>query len=169
MMRHTLGFYGHELVSEHHGVTEDGIFSYNSKVNFGQITDGSSNTLMIGERNSKDLEYPAFGNYRGWAWANRASARDNLVGVLEPINYKLPAGVGPNPSFFWTDKKFNSFSSAHPAGANFAMGDGSVQFLTLTGVGAQLELLQNLAVINDGMAYVALHVGKRDLSKTPAK
>ncbi len=28
---------------------------------------------------------------------------------------------------------------------------------------------RTIAVINDGMAYVALHVGKRDLSKTPAK
>ncbi|MFT7632357.1 MAG: prepilin-type N-terminal cleavage/methylation domain-containing protein [Mariniblastus sp.] len=132
------------------GVTEDGMFSYNSKTTFGKISDGSSNTLLIGERNSKDPEYEAFANFRGWAWANRSAARDCIVGVLEPINYMLPEGVGPNPSFAWTDKKFNSFGSGHPGGANFAMADGSIHMLTLSGVGSQLELLQNLAVINDG-------------------
>ncbi len=132
------------------GVTEDGMFSYNSSTTFGSMTDGSSNTLMIGERNSTDPEWIKFKDYRGWAWANRSAARDCIVGVLEPINYQLPLGVGPNPSFSWTDKKFNSFSSGHPGGANFAMGDGSVQFLTLVGTGSQLALLQNLAVTNDG-------------------
>ena len=73
-----------------------------------------------------------------------------MAGVIEPINYKLPVGSGPNPSYSMTDKKFNSFSSGHPGGANFVMADGSVQFVTLTGT-ADLVTLQSLAVRNDGI------------------
>jgi prepilin-type processing-associated H-X9-DG protein len=122
---------------------------YNSSVGFGDISDGSSNTFLIGERYSRDDEYPRFNTFRGWAWSSSASARDCIVGMLEPINYELPEGVGPNPSFAWTDKKFNSFSSAHPGGANFAIADGSVQFMTLTSSGS-MTLLENLAIRNDG-------------------
>jgi prepilin-type processing-associated H-X9-DG protein len=127
----------------------DGMLFYNSKVTFGQITDGSSNTFLLGERNSNDPGYPDFGNFRGWAWSSSFSARDCIVGMMEPINFKIPPDVAPITSsdFFWTDKKFNSFSSAHPGGANFAICDGSVQFMSEdTG----LEVLENLAIRNDG-------------------
>ncbi len=133
----------------HRNATFDGVFFYNSKTSFASITDGSTNTLMIGERYSKDIEWERLESYRGWAWSNFNSVRDCLAGTLEPINYKFPEGSGPNPSFALTDKKFSSFSSAHPGGANFAMCDGSVQFLTMTST-ASLPQLQDLAVIDDG-------------------
>ncbi len=134
----------------YYSVTYDGVMHYNSKTTFGMITDGSSNTLLVGERYSKDAEWQSFKNYRGWAWSNRTAARDCMSGVIEPINYKLPVGSGPRPSYALTDKKFNSFSSGHPGGANFVMADGSVQFVTLTGT-ADLVTLQSLAVRNDGI------------------
>jgi prepilin-type N-terminal cleavage/methylation domain-containing protein/prepilin-type processing-associated H-X9-DG protein len=131
------------------GVSGDGILTANSSVTFGQISDGSSNTLLIGERYSFDPEWPDFTNRRGWAWSSALSLQDCLSGVLEPINYQLPPGVGPNPSFSLTDRKLNSFSSGHQGGANFAAADGSTHFLTNTG-SADLEVLEFLAVINDG-------------------
>lgn len=130
-------------------LTHDGILFYNSKVTFGEISDGSTNTFLLGERYSEDPEYPAFGNFRGWAWSNDNSARDCIVGMLEPINFMLPEGTGPNPNFDETDQKFNSFSSGHPGGANFAMGDGSVHFVNGSS-NSDLTLLQALAVRNDG-------------------
>jgi len=130
-------------------ISFDGVLHYNSKTTFAMISDGSSNTLLIGERYSKDREWEDFKNYRGWAWSNRTAARDCLSGMIEPINYTLPEGSGPSPGFSLQDKKFNSFSSAHPGGANFAMADGSVQFVTLTGA-ADLEVLQSLAIRDDG-------------------
>ena len=133
----------------HATATYDGVFYYNSKNTFSSITDGSSNTIFIGERYSLDPEYPALKNYRGWAWANVNAPRNYLAGALEPINYQLPAGSGPNPSYALTDKKFSSFSSAHPGGCNMSMGDGSVRFLTLTTTG-DLPTLQDLAIRNDG-------------------
>jgi prepilin-type N-terminal cleavage/methylation domain-containing protein len=129
--------------------TFDGMLYYNSQRKFSDIRDGSSNVLLIGERYSFDPEYPAFPTFRGWAWNNFNSPRDNIAGTAAPINYMLPAGSGPNPSFALTDLKFSSFSSAHSGGANFAIADGSTQFLSLTST-ADLPRLQNLARIADG-------------------
>ena len=129
--------------------TFDGVFFYNSKNTFATISDGSSNTIAFGERFSNDQEYPKFADYRGWAWANFSAVRDCLGGTLEPVNYKLPPGSGPTPSYSLTDRKFSSFSSGHPGGANFAYCDGSVHFNTMTSTGS-LSTLQDLAIINDG-------------------
>ena len=133
----------------HATATFDGVFYYNSKIGFNNITDGSSNTMMLGERYSFDREWEGFSEYRGWAWANFNAPRDFLAGALQPINYKLPEGSGPNPSWTLKDYKLSSFSSGHPGGANIAMCDGSVQFMNLTTT-ADLPMLQDLAVIDDG-------------------
>jgi len=105
--------------------------------------------LLVGERYSFDAEWPDFTNRRGWAWSNALSLQDCLSGVLEPINYELPEGVGPDPAFEFTDRKLNSFSSGHPGGANFSAADGSTHFLTNTGTSG-LEVLEFLVIINDG-------------------
>jgi prepilin-type processing-associated H-X9-DG protein len=133
----------------HAGATFDGVFYYNSKTTFASISDGSSNTLMLGERYARDPEWDALESYRGWAWANFNAPRDFLGGTLEPINYMFPVGSGPNPPFSLTDRKFSSFSSAHPGGASFSMCDGSVQFLTMEST-AELPELQDLSIRNDG-------------------
>ena len=129
--------------------TFDGVFHYNSATTFGLIKDGSSNVLLAGERYSFEPEWDDLPNRRGWAWSNFFAPQDCLAGTLEPINYTMPPGSGPSPSFSLQDARLSSFGSGHPAGANFALADGSVQFLTLTTT-AGLVTLQNLAKIRDG-------------------
>jgi len=134
-------------------ITNDGILYQNSSVGFGDIQDGSSNTLLVGERFSQDAEWADFGGNRGWAWSSALSAQDCIIGSLEPINYQLPAGVGgtdQNPSFDFKNRKLNSFSSGHPGGANFAAADGSTHFLTNQST-ASLETLQSLCIRSDGL------------------
>lgn len=126
-----------------------GMFFYNSKTSFGNLVDGSSNTIALSERNSLDKEYPDLPNRRGWAWSGYLSPQDCIGGTMAPINYQLPEGSGPSPSYDLTDLKFSSFSSGHPGGANVALADGSVHFLSDAGT-ANLELLQRLAIIADG-------------------
>ena len=133
----------------------NGMFFYNSKTTFGAIADGSSNTIALSERYSLDPEYPDFTNRRGWAWSGYLSPQDCIGGTWGPINYQLPEGSGPRPDFDLTDIKFGSFSSGHPGGANVALGDGSVHFLS-DGSNADLEPLQRLAMIADGQVINVL-------------
>ncbi len=134
-------------------ITNDGILFHNSSVGFGEMQDGSSNTLLVGERFSQDDEWAGFKDRRGWAWSSSLSAQDCIIGALEPINYQLPDGVGgtnADPSNAYKDRKLNSFSSGHPGGANFAAADGSTHFLSNQST-ASLEALQALCIRNDGL------------------
>jgi prepilin-type N-terminal cleavage/methylation domain-containing protein len=87
----------------------DGIFFHNSKVRLADVLDGLSNTLFIGERGAK---------FGGSTW----------VGVVEEANEAMLRVVGvadhtPNhPSLH-----FDDFSSFHPTGVHFLLGDGSVR------------------------------------------
>lgn len=117
---------------------QDGIIYVNSKITMGAITDGTSNTLLIGERTaSADLEY-------GWQWAG---AGDNVQGetdVVLGVHERIAVAWGSDPNAFETDfyrpgtvndpdnlHRFH-FWSSHPGGGMWAYGDGSVHFLTYT-------------------------------------
>jgi prepilin-type N-terminal cleavage/methylation domain-containing protein/prepilin-type processing-associated H-X9-DG protein len=116
--------------------TRDGIFYYNHKGHsFADITDGTSNTLLMGERDHLDPIYDQFTGdiLHYWAWAYYASnAGDVFNGTSVPINFKLPANFPTLPaaqqSLLVVQRRSN-FGSAHPGGANFALADGSVRFI----------------------------------------
>jgi prepilin-type N-terminal cleavage/methylation domain-containing protein/prepilin-type processing-associated H-X9-DG protein len=121
--------------------TLDGIFYTNSRVRIAGITDGTSNTIMFGERQHKDENfdkiYTTFNiiGWSGWAWVNQENALgDFLVGACQPINWMVPASaVGTTPSNTSNNnvirQKLSSMSSAHTGGANVCLADGSVRFL----------------------------------------
>ena len=118
--------------------TLDGVFFTNSRTKLTGITDGTSNTLMFGERQHKDPEFdrmytsfPIIG-WSGWAWVDQENAvGDYTVGVCRPINWMVPTSAtgASSSSNTWVRQKLSSMSSAHSGGANVAMCDGSVRFL----------------------------------------
>jgi prepilin-type processing-associated H-X9-DG protein len=121
-------------------ITNDGVLYYNSNVTLVQITDGTSNTFLAGERYHYDLNYTAINTMSGWAWANVNAGEDCLLSTPQPINYMCPV----SPTSQNKDDRVCAFGSGHPGGANFVFCDGSVHFLTLTST-AQLPVLQALS------------------------
>lgn len=113
----------------------NGIFFDRSRTRLTDIKDGTSNTLMIGERP------PSFDLHYGWWYAgvgqDLAGSLDTVLGVRElnvvtawpiytscprgPYSYRAGRVEDPCSAFhFW---------SLHSRGANFAACDGSVRFL----------------------------------------
>jgi prepilin-type N-terminal cleavage/methylation domain-containing protein/prepilin-type processing-associated H-X9-DG protein len=125
-------------------VKTDGVMYINSTTTIPGIPDGSSNTLMFGERYHQDPAYTAIATLGGWAWANYNAVEDYIYSTRVPINYTLPAGTQTGSPNYPEDLRVNAFGSGHSGGANFAFGDGSVRFLTLTS-NADLPLLQALS------------------------
>jgi prepilin-type N-terminal cleavage/methylation domain-containing protein/prepilin-type processing-associated H-X9-DG protein len=114
-----------------------GILYMGSKVRMGDITDGTSNTLLVGERPpSTDME---FGWWFAGAGYNNTGVGDVVLGARE-VNYasgKYGIGctgasmkVGLQPGNVNNSCDQTHFWSMHDAGANFLLGDGSVRFVT---------------------------------------
>lgn len=117
--------------------TKDGVFWYNQiPVKIGDITDGTSNTLFIGERACLD---PIYDQYTGdklwyWGWAYYASnAGDIMNGTSVPMNFVLPQNfstlAAAQQSLLVTQRR-GGFGSNHTGGANFSLSDGSVRFIS---------------------------------------
>ncbi len=86
-------------------------------VRFEHVSDGLSNTLMVGETLPRQCSF-----------ISAFSVNFNLSPTNIPLNTLLSNEQNPNQDWY----RVCGFKSRHPGGANFAMGDGSVQFLSET-------------------------------------
>jgi prepilin-type N-terminal cleavage/methylation domain-containing protein/prepilin-type processing-associated H-X9-DG protein len=117
------------------GASQDGVFYLNSDVRIASITDGTSSTLLFGERYHLDptfdqLAGSSLQTYGGWAWANVYSMEDHMGSSQAPINYLIPPGTTSDPTYYYQNTRLGAFGSGHTGGANFAFADASVHFLT---------------------------------------
>ncbi len=112
-----------------------GAFFENSGIGFRDVTDGTSNTIFVGERTFIIRNIKAFAgamytarDYNGTGPAisgDGSESNQGLIAIMgggaEPIN-KLPVA----------GRDRIAFSSDHAGGANFCFGDGAVHFISET-------------------------------------
>jgi prepilin-type N-terminal cleavage/methylation domain-containing protein/prepilin-type processing-associated H-X9-DG protein len=98
----------------------DGMFGVGPGISIAEVTDGTSNTLMIGEITGGG---PGTNIGHHWmAWNLQSTANGiNGASTVPGGSQDVSAGQGLYDS---------GFSSYHPGGAHFLMVDGSVQFLS---------------------------------------
>ena len=117
---------------------DDGIFHFGLELRLTDITDGTSNTVMIGERP------PGPQGSRG-AWYGTQGSCICLLNAIHPASvYEPPPSEARNcvpvlspfaPGRIDNGCDLAHFWGQHRRGANFAFADGSVRFLTYEAAG----------------------------------
>jgi prepilin-type N-terminal cleavage/methylation domain-containing protein/prepilin-type processing-associated H-X9-DG protein len=108
------------------GGPKDGILYRSSDTRLTDVTDGTSNTVMLGERPPSPSPELDWG---WWAW----SAYDSALAVVDSRN--LINLSCPKPSVYGSARiddpcGVHHYWSLHPGGANWLFGDGSVRFVS---------------------------------------
>ncbi len=125
----------------------DGVLFPNSKIRITDIRDGTSNTMLVGERDSSNSRYAA-------NWVGRSAEAEvvNIYALVGYAEYRMMDGYSTSGSF-----PARAYGSKHINGANFCLCDGSVRFIDTsvqwgdTLGGAAAGTFNNLANRNDGV------------------
>jgi prepilin-type N-terminal cleavage/methylation domain-containing protein/prepilin-type processing-associated H-X9-DG protein len=107
----------------------DGPFFHNSSTRFRDFIDGTSNTLLIGERSSK---------YGASTWLGAVPGADESFARILAIADHAPNSPGGH---------LDDPGSYHPGGTNFALADGSVHIIVET---IDLNVYHALATMQGG-------------------
>lgn len=115
------------------------------------VTDGTSNTILVGERSHFDKAYDTFyanglatNPMGGWGyWApsgGQMGLSDLTMSSFAPINYDMPfdfankpGGISSSTTFEGSTEAISricAFGSQHVGGAHLALVDGSVRFVS---------------------------------------
>jgi prepilin-type N-terminal cleavage/methylation domain-containing protein/prepilin-type processing-associated H-X9-DG protein len=145
-----------------HDPNNKGMFYIESKIRMEAIPDGTSNTLLYGERKHFDPEFDRIydsptpfpiAGWSGWAWTSSENSVGDILGhAAVPINYMVPPTApkrsenGSVANLYIYDRVC-AWGSFHTAGANFCYADGSVHFLSDS---IDLGVLQALSTRNGG-------------------
>jgi prepilin-type N-terminal cleavage/methylation domain-containing protein/prepilin-type processing-associated H-X9-DG protein len=110
----------------------NGLFSldvWKAPIKVSQITDGTSNTLMVGE----DIFTPDYANGsqpgNGFAWAHSVEA--TLTCAMPPNNLTHPNGTPINTTSTNASEwgSYHGFKSRHTGGVQFLYADGTARFI----------------------------------------
>ncbi|QDT38741.1 DUF1559 domain-containing protein [Stratiformator vulcanicus] len=139
---------------------QDGVLVYSVGIKVTDISDGSSNTIAIGERAwaLKDGTIAEAGTIYG---ARSVLEGNNIIQTDSAGSsvFGLASRCGLNPTAATCSQDYDwTYHSAHAGGVHFAMADGSVQFIgenidfstSLDGRNANSGVFQRLANRRDG-------------------
>lgn len=137
------------------GSAATGAFWRDSNLRFRDITDGSSNTILVGERSYKvgTVDFYAGTLYAarefgGTGGPEQASGNQGLIAIFGASTYAI------NPASPSTVSTRQAFSSQHTGGAHFVLADGAVRFISeninLNTDDAVNSTLENLIGVADG-------------------
>jgi len=140
-------------------VDQDGVLFLNSSVRYEDIPDGSTFTIAVGEKIQGEEVW-------GWASGTRDTLRNTGIGPNGGglALYQQPAMYAPDGELLEEDAaseeeqtdaeseaakllEVGGYSSRHTGGAQFAMGDGSVRFISEN---INPTVFSNLGSRNDG-------------------
>lgn len=114
-------------------IIDDSDLKTKFEIRMSMVTDGLSNTLLIGERP------PSSDGQKGW-WDSRCCIEDNISAARgdRKIYSSGKHGKCPDPAIYSQRKvddrcSFNALFSCHTAGGNFCLGDGSVRMMSYRG------------------------------------
>ncbi len=121
------------------------------KVRFRDMTDGTSNIIMVGERATLDSPAPASITRTGAIWIGFQNATGTVSNDIDSISGTASSAESTTPAAS-TNELINqasghAFSSPHVGGCHFLMGDGKVRFISENING---DTYTWLAGINDG-------------------
>ena len=148
---------GSNVYRYYNGDIRQGMFGGNGAANIAKITDGTSNSIALGEgvggnkpRHKRSDAYGPFalnGSYTS-VWGRIPSSSGTVIDITTdptiPQNYGINSAYNndaENRADAWT------FNSLHPGGAQFCLGDGSTRFISET---IDYLTLCRLAYIHDG-------------------
>ncbi|MFA8016712.1 DUF1559 domain-containing protein [Bremerella cremea] len=144
---------------------DNGPFSVNKKVKLAELTDGTSNTMILGEQSDR-VKYtgPGVGSWPfaegktmspggyhgGWEGPGNLDGTGSQWGIMSGI---VPIQYGPNATcpdqwdcgYCYINSTI--LASAHPGGINISLADGSVRFIPET---IDLNNFKLLALKSDG-------------------
>ncbi|QDV54447.1 DUF1559 domain-containing protein [Rosistilla oblonga] len=133
----------------------NGILYANSSSKFRDVTDGTTNTFLVGETKYHLTEAGTVSTfYLSWASSIRLGTGGTmphpvtLAGTYEPINSRIPTGSVPKGNTDSRTGYSRLFGSFHPGGCNMLMADASVNFVSET---MDLNIYRQLGIRNDSL------------------
>lgn len=144
------GIYGSSAKSDYAGNAGDGMSNYNgaiirrsckNSIDFAMFTDGTSNTLLIGEKQTNVKNFGGSGGdnepYVNSGW-DQDEIRIGALASRPQSDFNHPA----EPPTYWSDR----FGSSHSGAFNAVMTDGSVRSISYN---VDAETFRRVTVRND--------------------